>query len=459
MIAEAWDLPDAQTVEDVYQLLLDRAPENKMAPRLDAMQQMVEVLGDPHRSAPVIHITGTNGKTSTARMIESLLLAQDLRVGRYTSPHLESVTERISVDGEPVDDDTFVRVFNEIAPYVVVVDARLAEAGAPKLTYFELVTVLAFAVFADAPVDVMVLEVGLGGEWDATNVADGAVSVVTPIDLDHTDRLGDTPGEIAQEKSGIIKPQGFLVSAAQDPDAAQVLLEKAQELGVPFRFEGVEFGVEERLPGVGGQQITVRGLAGTYPDLLLPLLGEYQASNAAVAIAAVEAFVGGGEKALAEDIVRDGLGAASSPGRLELMQPSPPVVIDAAHNPHGVAASAAALVETFHPERLYAVVGALSDKDVDGILQALMDGYSHLDAQWWFTASDSARAIAPETLAQAAIDLGFPEGSVHSAETVDDAVTQALEAARTEKTEKGESTVLITGSVTVAGEARRILKG
>lgn len=458
-MTDAWDLPDAQTVEDVYQLLLDRAPENKMAPRLDAMQQIVEVLGDPHRSAPVIHITGTNGKTSTARMIEALLLAQDLRVGRYTSPHLERVTERICVDGEPVDDETFVRVFNEIAPYVAVVDARLAEAGAPSLTYFELMTVLAFAVFADAPVDVMVLEVGLGGVWDATNVADAAVSVVTPIDLDHTDLLGDNVEDIAHEKSGIIKPDGFLVSAAQDPDAAQVLLEKAQDVGVPFRFEGVEFGVEDRLPGVGGQQITVRGLAGNYEDLLLPVLGAHQASNAALAVAAVEAFVGGGEKPLARDIVADGLGAVSSPGRLELMQPSPPVVIDAAHNPHGIAASTAALVESFHPERLYAVVGVLGDKDVDGILKSLLDGYSHVDAQWWFTASDSPRAVHPEALAQAAVDLGFPEGAVHSSDSVGEAVSQALEAARTEKAEKGESTVLITGSVTVAGEARRILKG
>ncbi|MDO5619414.1 bifunctional folylpolyglutamate synthase/dihydrofolate synthase [Kocuria sp.] len=459
MSNDPWDLPEVETVEDVYQFLLDRAPENKMAPRLDAMQQMVEVLGDPHRSAPAIHITGTNGKTSTARMIESLLLAQDLRVGRYTSPHLERVTERISVDGEPVDDETFVRVFNEVAPYVVVVDARLAEAGAPQLTYFELMTVLAFAVFADAPVDVMVLEVGLGGVWDATNVADAAVSVVTPIDLDHTDLLGDTVEDIAHEKAGIIKSEGFLVSAAQDPDAAQVLLEKAQELGVPFRFEGLEFGVEERLPGVGGQQITVRGLAATYPDLLLPILGAHQASNAALAIAAVEAFVGGGEKPLAEDIVRDGLGAATSPGRLELIQPSPPVVIDAAHNPHGIAASTAALVETFHPERLYGVVGVLGDKDVDGILQGLLDGYAHVDTQWWFTASDSARAVEPEALAQAAVDLGFPEGSVHSADSVNDAVAAALQAARMEDAEKGETAVLITGSVTVAGEARQILKG
>ncbi|MDO4254513.1 MAG: folylpolyglutamate synthase/dihydrofolate synthase family protein [Kocuria sp.] len=457
MTSDAWDAPQAHTVEEVYRFLLDRAPEHTMAPRLDAVREAVDVLGQPHRCAPVIHVTGTNGKTSTARMIEALLLAQDLRVGRYTSPHLERVSERISVDGEPVDDDTFVRVFNEIAPYMAVVDSRLAAKSAPRLTYFEVLTVLAFAVFADTPVDVMVLEVGLGGVWDATNVADAAVSVVTPIDLDHTDLLGDTVEDIALEKAGIMKPSGFLVSAAQDPSAAQVLLDKAQELNIPFRFEGVEFAVEDRLPGVGGQQMTVRGLAGAYPDLLLPVLGAHQASNAALAIAAVEAFVGGGHTPLAQEIVATALDAVRSPGRLELMQPSPPVVIDAAHNPHGIAASTAALVESFHPQRLYGVVGVLADKDVDGILRALLEGYAHTDAQWWFTASDSARALAPESLAHAAVDLGFPEDAVHTGESVEEAVGSAVEAARTEQAEHGESVVLITGSVTIAGAARRIL--
>ncbi|MBX7557964.1 dihydrofolate synthase, partial [Streptomyces sp. tea 10] len=226
-----------------------------------------------------------------------------LRVGRYTSPHLERVTERISIDGEPVPDETFVRIYSEIAPYLELVDRKLEADGAPRLTYFETLTVLAFAVFADEPVDVMVLEVGIGGTWDATNVADAAVSVVTPIGLDHTTMLGDTVGQIAREKAGIIKPQGFLVSAAQQPEAAQVLLDRARELGDPFRFEGVEFAVTGRSTAVGGQVITVQGLAGEYPDLMLPLFGAHQAQNAAVAVAAVEAFVGGGDKPLNPELV------------------------------------------------------------------------------------------------------------------------------------------------------------
>lgn len=459
MSATSWERPVFDSVEQVYQYLVQRAPEHTMAPRLDAMYQAVDILGDPHLAAPVIHITGTNGKTSTARMIESLLLAQDLRVGRYTSPHLQRVTERISVDGHPVDDATFVRVFDEISPYLAVVDTQLAEKSQRPLTYFEVLTLLAFAIFADAPVDVVILEVGLGGVWDATNVANAAVSVVTPIDLDHTDVLGDTIEEIAHEKSGIIAPGGFLVSAAQDPDAAQVLLDKAQELEVPFCFEGVEFGLKDRTPGVGGQQVTVKGLAGTYEDVLIPLLGHYQAANAAVAVAAVEAFVGGGQTPLAQDVVGGAFAAVESPGRLELVQPSPPVVLDAAHNPHGITASAAGLLETFHPQRIYAVVGVLADKDVDGIVQALRDAYEHLDVQWWFTASESARAVPAGELAQIAVDLGVPEDCVHFEDTVPEALSQALEAARMDDSAEvqGESVVLVTGSVTVVGMARSVL--
>lgn len=453
-----WATPVLSSVDDVYRHLLERAPENRMQPRMEAVEQAVEMLGDPHRCAPVIHLTGTNGKTSTARMVEALLLAQDLRVGRYTSPHLESVTERICVDGQPVDEETFVRIYAEIAPLLAVVDAGLEADGKPKLTYFELLTVLAFAVFADAPVDVMVLEVGLGGQWDATNVADGAVSVVTPISLDHTELLGDTEEDIAHEKAGILKPEGFLISAAQEPEAAQVLLERAQELGIPFRFEGVEFGPSERTPGVGGQQVSIRGLAAEYDELLLPILGAHQAENAALAVAAVEAFVGGGEQPLNLDVVRDAFAAMTSPGRLELLQPSPPVIVDAGHNPHGVRASAEALVEAFHPERLYAVVGVLAEKDVDGILRTLQDGYAHAQVQWWFTRSGSPRAVAPEDLEEAALALGFDEASVHTAETVVEGVEAALSAARAEAGGKGESAVLITGSVTVAGEARAHLK-
>ncbi|MFI7483482.1 bifunctional folylpolyglutamate synthase/dihydrofolate synthase [Kocuria sp. M1R5S2] len=446
---------DARTVEEVYARLLDRAPENRMAPRLHAVRRAVEVLGEPQHAAPVIHLTGTNGKTSTARMIESLLLAHDLRVGRYTSPHLVRVTERISVDGAPVDDETFVRVYDEIAPYLDIVDAELAGRGEQRLTYFETVTALAFAVFADAPVDVVVLEVGIGGSWDATNVADAVVSVVTPIDLDHTDMLGDTLEEIAREKAGILKPGGFLVSSPQDPEAAEVLLGRARELGIPFRFGGVEFGVESRATAVGGQVVAIQGLAGRYPDVLLPLFGAHQAQNAATAVAAVEAFLGGGEKELNPELVRAGLGAVESPGRLELARTAPPVLLDAAHNPHGLRAAATAIKEAFTIGKLNLVVGVLREKDAEAMLRALLDEYEEFSTEFWFTRSTSPRAVEPEELVELAVDLGFPEDVVHAVGQLDDAVAAAVQdaAARPEF----DGAVLVTGSVTVVGEARTLL--
>ncbi|PLC12603.1 dihydrofolate synthase [Kocuria flava] len=454
-MSAAFEETSAGTVEEVYAQLLARAPEHRMAPRLDAVRRAVEVLGEPHRAAPVVHVTGTNGKTSTARMIEALLLAHDLRVGRYTSPHLARVTERISVDGAPVDDETFVRVHGEIAPYLALVDAELTGRGQPRLTYFETLTVLAFAVFADAPVDVVVLEVGIGGSWDATNVADAAVSVVTPVDLDHTDMLGDTVEEIAAEKAGIVKPGGFLVSAAQPPEAAQVLLERARELGVPFRFGGIEFGVESRATAVGGQVLAIQGLAGRYPEVLLPLFGAHQAENAALAVAAVEAFLGGGDRELDLELVRTGLCAAESPGRLELARTAPPVLLDAAHNPHGLRAAAAALQESFTFGKLNLVVGILAEKDVEEMLRGLLDEYEEHATEFWFTRSSSPRAVDPEELAELAVDLGFPEDVVHAVPTLDDALAEAVQDAADRP--EFDGAVLVTGSITVVGEARTLL--
>ncbi|MCT1802936.1 bifunctional folylpolyglutamate synthase/dihydrofolate synthase [Kocuria carniphila] len=444
-----------QSVEEVYSELLDRAPENKMEPRLDAVQRAVDILGNPEKSAPVIHITGTNGKTSTARMVESLLLAHDLRVGRYTSPHLEKVTERISLDGRPVTDETFVRIYGEIAPYLQLVDTELSERGEPRLTFFEVLTVLAFAVFADEPVDVMVLEVGIGGSWDATNVADAAVSIVTPVDLDHTEMLGDTLQDIALEKAGIIKPGGFLISAAQDPVVAQILLERAQEIGAQFRFEGVEFGVRGRTIAVGGQIIAVQGLAAEYIDLMLPLFGEHQAENAALAIAAVEALLGGGDKPLNQELLVTGLGAVTSPGRLELARKAPPVLLDAAHNPHGLKASARAVRESFTFAKLNLVVGILREKDVETMLRTLAEEYSEYELELWCSHSRSPRAIAPEELAEIAADMGFDEDMVHAQDRLDDAIASAIQDAADRQ--EFDGAVLITGSVTVVGEARALL--
>ncbi|MGO4453510.1 bifunctional folylpolyglutamate synthase/dihydrofolate synthase [Arthrobacter sp. RAF14] len=448
-------MSDEFSVESVYAELLGRAPENKMEPRLAPLFRAMEVLGEPNKACPIIHITGTNGKTSTARMIEQGLIAHGLSTGRYTSPHLSKVTERISVNGVPVDDETFVRIWDEIRPYLAIVDAELEADDQPRLTYFECLTILGFAVFADQPVDVAVVEVGLGGITDATNVGDGAVSVVTPISLDHTDLLGDTTGEIAVEKAGIIKPGGFLVSAVQPRDAAQVLLEKAREVDVPFRFEGVEFGVESRAVAVGGQMLEIQGLAGRYDEVFLPLHGAHQAENAAVAVAALEAFFGGGERELDPEVLREAFLNVTSPGRLEVVRTAPTIIVDAAHNPDGVRASAEAIQESFNFSKLVVVLGILQEKDAAEILNQLKESLGDLAEEICLTQSTSPRAIPAAELAELAVDLGWGEENVHIAEKLDDAIEWAV--ARSEANDDLSGGVLITGSITVVAEARILL--
>jgi dihydrofolate synthase/folylpolyglutamate synthase len=411
-------------------------------------------LGEPNKAFPIIHVTGTNGKTSTARMIEAGLRAHGLSTGRYTSPHLSKVTERISIDGAPVSDETFVRIWDEIRPYLQIVDGELEAEGQPRLTYFECLTILAFAVFADQPVNVAVMEVGLGGITDATNVGDGQVAVVTPISLDHTDLLGDTTEDIAQEKAGIIKPGGFLVSAAQPVGAAQVLLEKAREVQAPYRFEGVEFGVESRTVAVGGQMVTIQGLAGRYEELLVPLHGAHQAENAAVAVAALEAFFGG-EKALDAEVLQEAFASVTSPGRLEVLRTAPTIIVDAAHNPEGIRVSAEAIHEAFSFTKLVVVVGVLKEKDAEEILRQLKESLGDLAAEYCFTQSNSPRAVPAEDLAELALDLGFGEDNIHVAEKLDDALEWAVEHA--EANEDLAGGVLVTGSITLVAEARILL--
>jgi len=447
-------MTDEFSVESVYAELLGRAPENKMEPRLAPLFRAMDVLGEPNKAFPIIHVTGTNGKTSTARMIESVLRAHGLSTGRYTSPHLSKVTERISIDGHPVSDETFVRIWDEIRPYLQIVDSELEADGQPRLTYFECLTILGFAIFADQPVNVAVIEVGLGGITDATNVGDGQVSVVTPISLDHTDLLGDTTEDIAYEKAGIIKPGGYLISAAQPLDAAQVLLEKAKDVGAPFKFEGVEFGVEARTVAVGGQMVTIQGIAGRYPDLLVPLHGAHQAQNAAVAVAALEAFFGG-EKELGFDVLQEGFAEVTSPGRLEVVRTAPTIVVDAAHNPDGVKVSAAALQEAFTFTRLVPVVGILKEKDAEEILRQLKESLGGMAEEYCFTQSNSPRAVPATELAELAIDLGFGEDNVHVAEKLDDALEWAVE--RAEANDDLSGGVLVTGSITLVAEARILL--
>ncbi len=385
----------AETIAEVEDALLSRWPETRLEPSLDRILAFTELLGDPQRTYPSIHLTGTNGKTSTARMIDTLLRALELRTGRFTSPHVERMSERICIDGEPLSDEAFVRAFNEVAPYTHLVDASEAH----PLSFFETVVGMAYAAFADAPVDVAIVEVGMGGVWDATNVIDAAVAVVLPIAVDHASYLGGTPAEIAIEKAGIIKPDSVAVIAQQSPEAAEVLLRQAAEVGATVAREGLEFGVVSRVPAVGGQVATLQGMRARYDEVFLPLYGAHQAENAAIALAAVEAFLG--EDPLDDALVRAAFAEVTSPGRLEVIRRSPTIVLDAAHNPHGAAATAAALDDSFQFAPLIGVIGVMADKDHEGVLAAFEPHLHHLIC----TQNSTARALPAEKLAEAALEI------------------------------------------------------
>jgi dihydrofolate synthase / folylpolyglutamate synthase len=442
---------EAQALREVEAELAGRWGETKLEPSLDRISALMDILGEPQRGYPAIHITGTNGKTSTARMIETLLRAFELRTGRYTSPHVESVTERISLDGAPISVERFVETYRDLAPYIEMVDA----AQPHRLSFFEVLTGMAYAAFADAPVDVAVVEVGMGGSWDATNVVDGTVAVVTPISLDHTDRLGATPADIAVEKSGIIKRDATVVLAQQPVDAAQVLLKRAVEADATVAREGMEFGVTAREVAVGGQMLTLRGLGGEYEQIFLPLHGAHQAHNAAVALAAVEAFFGVGSAKAARpldiDTVRGAFASVTSPGRLEVVRRSPTVVLDAAHNPAGAHAAAEAVREAFGFTHLVGVVAPSGDKDVRGVLEA----FEPIFAEIVVTRNSSHRSMDVDELAGVAVEV-FGAERVQVEPRLDD----ALEAAITLAEEEGEyagAGVLVTGSVITVGEARLLL--
>jgi dihydrofolate synthase/folylpolyglutamate synthase len=439
----------AETFAEAEDALLSRWPETKLDPSLERITEFLDMLGNPQTGYPVIHLTGTNGKTSTSRMIDTLLRALDLRTGRFTSPHVETMNERISVDGEPLSDEEFVAAFNDVAPYLALADA---EADHP-LSFFETIVAMAYARFAEAPVDVAVVEVGMGGSWDATNVADGAVAVVLPVAVDHVRYLGDSPAEIAVEKAGIIKPGAVAVLAQQEPDVATVLLERIAEVGATAVREGLDFGVITRVPAVGGQVISLQGLRARYDELFLPLYGAHQAQNAAVALAAVEAFVGGSET-LDDDLVRAAFAQVTSPGRLEIMRTGPTIVLDAAHNPHGAEATAAALEDSFTLEPLIGVIGVMADKDAEGLLAAFEPHLNHVVC----TQNSTERAMPAAELAEIAIEV-YGEDRVTVQPRLADAIDEASALAEEQSGSSiGAGGVLITGSVVTVGEARAMLK-
>ncbi len=435
-----------EAADAVYAELLDRLGEAHPERRLTATRRALDILGDPQRAFPIIHITGTNGKTSTSRIAESILRAYGLRTGLFTSPHLERFNERILLDGEPISDEALVRAWQDVKPYVELVDLELQDAGQQRLTFFEVVTVLGFAAFADAPVDVAVVEVGMGGEWDSTNAADGQIAVFTPIALDHTAILGGTVAEIARTKAGIIKPLAAVVSAAQEP-AVIAELERAAELSeASLAIQPGQFDVIESTVAVGGQLISVRGLAGTYENLFLPLYGAHQAQNAATAIAAVESFLGGGTAPLNIGLLEEGLAQATSPGRLQLVGIEPTVLVDAAHNPAGAESLAAALHAFFDFDEIAVVLGILRDKDVHGVVDRL----ATVASRFYATQSHSERARAATDLAADIARWSDVEVAI-----VDD-LADAVEEARAWAAAGERRAVVVTGSITLIGEVMAI---
>jgi dihydrofolate synthase / folylpolyglutamate synthase len=438
-----WESKAAFVLEE----LMKRVPENKIRPRLEPTRRAVELLGDPQRSYRVIHITGTNGKTSTTRFIERILREHGLRTGRFTSPHLLKFTERMAIDGEPVSDEVLYGVYLDIEPILEMVDQELATNAESPLTFFEALSVLGFAVFADAPVDVLVLEVGMGGAWDSTNVADGDVAVFTPIGLDHMDRLGNTISEIAETKSGIIKQDALVVSSDQSVDALEVLQRVSDEKAEELFVLDTNFSVKSYEPTPTGQRVVVSGLAGTYGPYEAPVFGIHQSANLAVAIAAVEAFLGSGKLPIADDVLRSAVADLSSPGRLQLVRTEPAILLDGAHNPAGAKTLALSLKSEFSDKPLVGLLAVLSDKDVAGLLSELAECFHSVVV----TASSSNRSLEVESLAAVASqNLRARTESVADFE-------YALERARAIASEIG-GMVVVAGSISLVGDVLQILQ-
>lgn len=436
-------------VQEIYRSIVARAPEHDIDPTLDRVKLALDILGDPQNSYPSIHITGTNGKTSTSRMIDSLLTAFGMKTGRFTSPHLLDVRERISLEGHPITREGFVRAWEDVAPYIGMVDERSQEEGGPRLSFFEVFTIMAYAAFADYPVDAAVVEVGMGGRWDATNVIDAGVAVITPIALDHTKWLGSTIEEIAREKAGIIKPGQVVVIMQQEEAVLDILLEQARSVDAIARVEGRDFEVVDRQMGVGGQMVTIRTPSAIYEDVFVPLFGQYQAHNAAAALVAVEAFMGG--RGLDGRIVEQGLMNASSPGRMQVVRHSPTIIVDAAHNPAGAATLREAVESSFAFARIAGVYSAMGDKDVEGVLSEVEPFVDHLVV----TQMPGERAADLARLEEIAGEVFGPD-RVDVRESLADAVDRAAEIAEAGAQPADRSGVLVFGSVMLAGEMLKL---
>lgn len=434
-------------IDAIESALLARWPETRIAPTLERIAALTDILGSPQLTYPTIHVGGTNGKTSTTRMIDSMLFEMGLRTGRFTSPHLESYLERISINGQPISPAELIFSFNDITPYLDLMDSKFEH----PISFFESITALAFAAFAEHPIDVGVIEVGMGGEWDATNVVDADVSVIMPIGFDHMEYLGNTLTEIARTKGGILKPGGFGVLAQQESEAAIELLRRAAEVGIDIAREGVEYSLASRAVAVGGQLISINGLNESFEDIFLPLHGKHQAANAATALVAVEAFFG--DTALDHEAVRTGLAAVTSPGRCEVVHRDPTILLDAAHNPHGAKALAETISNEFTFDEVIGVVAAFADKDVRGILIALETIINEVIV----TTSSSSRAMKLTEIEKIAIEI-FGKDRVTAIENLSLAIDQAIKDAKRPLSEDSVG-VLITGSVVTVGEARTIISG
>jgi dihydrofolate synthase/folylpolyglutamate synthase len=406
-------------------------------PDLERIRVLADLLDEPQLSYPTVHVTGTNGKTTIARIAMRLGCSAGITTGLFTSPHLLSVTERLQLCGDEISVPEFGEEYEHLLPFLQTVDARVG-----PVTYFEALTALAFLWFADKPVGLGVFEVGMGGTWDATNLVAGDVAILGEVGLDHPE-LGSTVAQVAGEKAGIVKDGKIAVVRSQAPEALAVIEARANEVGATLLLEDRDWGLEDRTQAVGGQAITVRGIHATYEDLLLPIFGDFAASNAGAAIVALEALT---EQALDDHVVRDALGGATSPGRLEVVGRHPLIVLDGAHNPAAARALAEALPEAFTGERLHLVMAVFSNKDLDGVAEAL----APLADAGYAATTDSVRARPAEEVERALSSRGVGT-------TVHASVEEALGAAR-DAADEGDI-ILVTGSLYTVADARRALLG